>query len=438
MKTVFSKIHFLLFALLLACAMMFAVSQFVTEANQLFLAITHAVDAFSIALIFFFLLKEINRASALHNNLQMREKYLSVTLNSLGEGVITTNAESIIQDMNPSAQVLTGWNEAEAIGKPLEKIYDVVNDETRKPFQNMIIRVLREGKPIDFENNTLLRKKDGTEIIISNSGSPIRDADGKITGVVLTFRDITASKLAEKAIRELNENLEKRVKERTEELEFFAYSVSHDLRAPLRTINGFSRILKSDYNERLDENGKNLLNSIAENAFKMDRLIEDLLKLSRLGKADLIKNPTNMQALVVSVIDDLEIQQRDKGVEIVTNNLPEANCDKGLIKQVWVNLISNAVKYSARNAKPKVEIGYALKNGTDAYYVKDNGIGFDMQDAHRLFSICERLPSAEEFEGTGIGLVIASRVIKKHGGRIFAEAESGKGASFYFTLPEIN
>jgi len=253
-----------------------------------------------------------------------------------------------------------------------------------------------------------------------------------------TLNSLGEHQSAEKAARELNENLEVRVKKRTEDLEFFAYSVSHDLRAPLRAINGFAKILKQDYKETLDENGKHLLSTIAGNAQRMDRLIEDLLKLSRLGKAELKKTSTNMQTLVADVIDDLQFTYKIPQVEFVLNNLPAADCDTGLMKQVWTNLLSNAAKYSAKNPYPKIEVGFTQKEGADVYYVKDNGVGFDMQHAGKLFGIFQRLHSADEFEGTGVGLVIVQRVIKKHGGRVFAESESGKGASFYFTLPEMN
>lgn len=253
-----------------------------------------------------------------------------------------------------------------------------------------------------------------------------------------TLNSLGKHQSAEKTVRELNENLEARVKERTEDLEFFAYSVSHDLRAPLRAINGFAKILKEDYKETLDENGKHLLSTIAGNAQRMDRLIEDLLKLSRLGKAELKKTPTNMQTLVADVIDDLQFTHKIPPVEFVMNSLPAAECDTGLMKQVWTNLLSNAAKYSAKNPNPKIEVGFTHKEGTDVYYVKDNGVGFDMQHADKLFGVFQRLHSADEFEGTGVGLVIVQRVIKRHGGRVFAESESGKGASFYFALPEMN
>lgn len=253
-----------------------------------------------------------------------------------------------------------------------------------------------------------------------------------------TLNNLKEVKAAKAIVKELNEDLEKRVKERTEDLEFFAYSVSHDLRSPLRSINGFAKILKEDYRNVLDDNAKNLLNSIASNAQKMDRLIEDLLKLSRLEKTELGKTSTDMNALVNGVVDDIKFLNKSTPVEIIMNPMPAADCDTGMMKQVWVNLISNAVKYSAKTPNPKVEIGYEQKDGSPLYYVKDNGVGFDMQHAGKLFSVFQRLHAADEYEGTGVGLVIVQRVIKKHGGRVFAEAKPGKGASFYFELPNNN
>ncbi len=253
-----------------------------------------------------------------------------------------------------------------------------------------------------------------------------------------TLNSLGEHQSAEKAARELNENLEVRVKERTEDLEFFAYSVSHDLRAPLRAINGFAKILKEDCKETLDENGKHLLSTIASNAQRMDRLIEDLLNLSRLGRAELRKSSINMQTLVAGVVDDLKLSNQNFAAEVIMNTLPNAHCDIGLMRQVWINLLSNAAKYSANNPAAKIEVGFTQKGGADVYYVKDNGVGFDMQHADKLFGIFQRLHTADEFKGTGVGLVIVQRVIKKHGGRVFAESESGKGASFYFALPEMN
>ncbi len=253
-----------------------------------------------------------------------------------------------------------------------------------------------------------------------------------------TLDSLVKSKSTTKSIREQNEELENRVKERTEELEFFIYSVSHDLRAPLRTINGFSKILRDEYMMKCDADGKSLISTIASSAQQMDHLVENMLRLARLGKSELRKSPTDMKALVNEVISDMKTLHLHHAMEIVMNDLPEADCDSGLMKQVWTNLISNAVKYSAKHPSPKVEIGYGKKNGSDFYYVKDNGVGFDMQYAHKLFGAFQRLHHADEFEGTGVGLVIVSRVIKKHGGRVFAESESGKGASFYFALPEKN
>ena len=220
-----------------------------------------------------------------------------------------------------------------------------------------------------------------------------------------------------------------------EELESFSYSVSHDLRAPLRAITGFSRMLMDDYNATLDDNGKRILSVIGMNAEKMGKLIDDLLTFSRLGRKELTKENLDMNNLVESVLSDID-KKIINHAQIVINPLPAALSDHVLMRQVMANLVSNAIKYSSKEEKPFVEIG-AIQNKEDGpvYYVKDNGVGFDMKYYNKLFGVFQRLHSSEEFEGTGIGLAIVHRIISKHGGRVWCEGKVNEGATFYFTVP---
>lgn len=218
------------------------------------------------------------------------------------------------------------------------------------------------------------------------------------------------------------------------ELESFTYSVSHDLRAPLRAIDGFANIMHEDYIHTLDEEGKRLLGVIQFNAKKMGALIDDLLAFSRLGRKEIQKINVNMQELVNKVLLEADKMLNHKAAVKVEQILP-APADYTLMYQVLVNLISNAIKYSAKTKYPKIEIKSEQKNGEVIYSVKDNGAGFDMQYAHKLFGVFQRLHSQEEFEGTGVGLAIVQRIINKHGGKVWAEAELGKGATFNFSLP---
>lgn len=239
------------------------------------------------------------------------------------------------------------------------------------------------------------------------------------------------------ALFQLNKNLEKKNEELeyvNKELESFSYSVSHDLRAPLRALDGYSNILKEDYSKVLDDEGKRLLGSIQYNAKKMGALVDDLLSFSRLGKKEIQKSKTNMHETVESVLNEIRGSMPHKAA-IKINTLLSANADHFLLQQVWVNLISNAIKYSKKNENPHVEIGSAKSESEITYYIKDNGAGFSMDYVDKLFGVFQRLHSEKEFEGTGIGLAIVQRIIVKHGGRVWAEAKLNEGATFYFTLP---
>ncbi len=246
---------------------------------------------------------------------------------------------------------------------------------------------------------------------------------------------------AQLALLRLNEELEQRVIERTRSLEYanreleaFSYSVSHDLRAPLRAVVGFSNILIEDFGESLGEDGQRILRVIENNSLKMGSLIDDLISFARIGKKDLQTHETDMNALVNSVINDLNLREHNT-LEIEINDLPPSQCDAKLIAQVLHNLLSNAMKYSALNPKPKITIEAHLENGTVIYSVHDNGVGFDMKYYDKLFGVFQRLHSNPEFEGTGIGLALVKRIIDKHGGRIWAEGKINEGATFRFSLP---
>jgi signal transduction histidine kinase len=242
-------------------------------------------------------------------------------------------------------------------------------------------------------------------------------------------------------IQRFNQKLELTIEQRThdleianKELEAFSYSVSHDLRAPLRSINGFSGILMEDYGHLLGEEGIQTLKSIMRNGTRMGQLIDDLLAFSRLGKQHVAKLNLNMTTLAKTVYDDLKEQYGNKG-EVVINPLPEIKGDRSMLRQVMQNLISNALKYSMKKDNPLVEIGAYRENGENVYYVKDNGAGFNMQYYDKLFGVFQRLHSATDFEGTGVGLALVHRIILKHDGRIWAEGKENEGATFYFSLP---
>lgn len=255
----------------------------------------------------------------------------------------------------------------------------------------------------------------------------------------LSFQKQEKKKTAVELINSNKEvdELEKRVKERTEDLESFSYSVSHDLRTPLRAINGYANMLEEDYSSVLDAEGKRFLGEVRSNAKKMGALIDDLLTFSRLGRKGISKSLVDMNKLFESVLSEIN-QSTTHHAEIKFNNLLPAVVDYNLFQQVFTNLLANAIKYSSKKEKPLIEIKSERKNGELIYSFSDNGVGFDMQYVHKLYGVFQRLHSNEEFSGTGVGLSIVQRIIHKHDGKVWAEGKEGQGATFYFSLPDRN
>lgn len=219
------------------------------------------------------------------------------------------------------------------------------------------------------------------------------------------------------------------------ELEAFSYSVSHDLRAPLRAIDGFSRILLEDHGSKLDGDAPRLLGVIRSNTQNMGRLIDDLLAFSRLGRKQIERSQIDMTEVARNVFAQLDPTSSEPASHFCLEALPSAQGDPAMVRQVFTNLISNALKYSRTNEQQRIQVGGYSQSGERVYYVKDNGVGFEMDYADKLFGVFQRLHSAEEFEGTGVGLAIVQRIIHRHGGRVWAEGKVNEGATFYFTLP---
>jgi PAS domain S-box-containing protein len=260
---------------------------------------------------------------------------------------------------------------------------------------------------------------------------PILNSDAQVDYIVAEARDITSLKLTEATLREQTLQLEAVNKE----LEAFTYSVSHDLRAPLRGIIGFTTILEEEYSNKLDDEAKRITAVIKNNTLKMGNLVDDLLVFSRMGRQDIVKTSINTWLMIHEVIEELSPKNDERIIEWVIQSLPWINADINTIRQVWVNLISNAIKYSGNNKHPRIEIGAFRHEGQTAFFIKDNGVGFDEKYKDKLFKVFQRLHGTEEFEGTGIGLALVEKIVSKHGGKVWAHGEVNKSASFYFSLP---
>jgi light-regulated signal transduction histidine kinase (bacteriophytochrome) len=243
-------------------------------------------------------------------------------------------------------------------------------------------------------------------------------------------------------IQTLNTELEQRVKERTaqlemmvKELEAFTYSISDDMRAPLRAIDGFSRVLVEEYKDKLDKEGQRLIEIMRANASSISQLIDGLLTFSRLGHQPLEQTDINMKELAKSVFDELNAGHKDRHIELTVQDLAPTFGDRAMIRQIFYNLLSNAVKFTRPKDKAAIEIGFRMEGDRPTYYVRDNGVGFDMQYSSKLFGVFQRLHNVDEFEGAGVGLALVQRIILRHGGRVWAEGKPNEGATFYFTLP---
>jgi len=304
-----------------------------------------------------------------------------------------------------------------------------------------VAQYTREGRT-EFSQEYRILTKSGDIRWIDDRTWIRRGSDGAVTHYQGISIDITERRRAEEEVRRLNEDLERRVRERTaqleainRELESFSYSVSHDLRAPLRTIDGFCEILLNDYHTKLDDQGKDYLARVRLASQHMARLIDDLLKLSRVIRSEFRYEMVDLSALVRDVAETYRQNNIQHKVDLVIREGVKVRGDVNLLRIAVTNLLDNAWKFTGRIADPRIEFGTAIIDGENVCYIRDNGAGFDMAYADKLFGAFQRLHSADEFPGTGIGLATVKRIINRHGGRVWAESEMQKGATFYFTLP---
>jgi len=333
--------------------------------------------------------------------------------------LVTISAEGKITDVNNASISITGVPREELIGTDFSHYFT----EPEKAQEGYRL-VFEKGFVADYP--LTIKHKNGKLTDVLYNASVYKDDKGNVLGVFAAARDVTQSKNTEEQLREVNK-----------ELEGFSYSVSHDLRAPLRAINGYSKILQEDYATKMDVDGISSLNAILNNSKKMGELIDGLLAFSRLGKKEITISEIDMNNLVTSVREEV-MYGNSTEIEFKIDDLIPAKGQQILIKQIWVNLISNAIKYSKHNPNIIIQIGSYYKDNLVVYYVKDNGAGFDMQYYDKLFGVFQRLHSQQEFEGTGIGLAIVQKIITRHKGTVWAESKVNEGSCFYFSLPIIN
>ena len=351
--------------------------------------------------------------------------------------VAITDQKGIIRYANENFCKISKYTAGELIGQD----HRIINSGYHpKEFIKNLWTTIANGKI--WKGELKNKAKDGTIYWVDTTIVPFLDEKEKPYQYVAIRADITERKQGEEKIIDLNIDLEKKIKERTqqlkksnEELETFSYSVSHDLRAPLRGIIGFASILEEDYGNVLDDEGKRITAVIKSNTIKMGQLIDDLLAFSRMGRQDILKTNIDTSKMVEEVIEELTPRVKKENIHWTIHSLPKVNGDLNTIRQVWINLISNAMKYSGNKEKQCIEIGFADQGRQFVFYVKDNGVGFDEKYKDKLFKVFQRLHGAEEFEGTGVGLALVEKIISKHGGKVWAEGKTNEGACFYFSLP---
>ena len=350
------------------------------------------------------------------------------------DGILILAETGMVVDVNPFLITLLGFSHEEFLGKAIWELgffkdvwansdkFEELKEKDYVRYEHLPLETI-DGQKIEVEFISNVYLVDGRKVIQCN------------------IRDVTARRKAEEALRQFNANLEQRVIERTaqlevanKELEAFSYSVSHDLRAPLRAISGFSRIVLEDHSATLDADGVRYLQLVDKGAQQMGQLIDDLLTFSRTGRHPLTVKTVSTADIVNACLSDLQGMQENRHVNISIGELPDCEADASLLKQVWLNLLANALKYTRKRDPAVITIGSRREGGTDSYFVQDNGAGFDMKYADKLFGVFQRLHLADDYEGTGVGLALVQRIVQRHGGRVWTEAKVDLGATFHFTL----
>ncbi len=379
--------------------------------------------------------RDVTQRKLIEEKLRLSAVYTRSLIEASLDPLVTISREGKITDVNTATEKITGVSRKDLVGSDFCN-YFTEPENARKGYE----QVFKMGFVQDYA--LAIRHPRGKVTDVLYNAAIFRGANGEVEGVFAAARDVSESKQAQKKISKLNEELEARVAARTEELrklnkelESFNYAVAHDLRAPLRHIHGFAELLAEEAAPVLTESSKHHLDTIQDSVSHMGRLLEDLLSLSRLGRQELRKRPVGLNALVRDVVTLLQPETKGREIEWQIEELPCIECDPALMKQVLFNLLSNALKFTKYRKPAVIEIGEILLGGENVVFIRDNGVGFNMKYADKLFGVFQRLHRQQDFEGTGVGLAIVQRIVDRHGGCVWAEAELDKGATFYLSLP---
>jgi PAS domain S-box-containing protein len=350
---------------------------------------------------------------------------LATIVASSADAIVGKTLAGVVTSWNEAAHRLFGYSAEEMLGSSILRIVP----PEREAEEHAILAAVAAGEARRFDS--VRRREDGRRIDVSITSSPVRDARGRVIGISTVNRDITDRKAAEIALA----NAKDAAESASRELEAFSYSVAHDLRAPLRGMNGFAQVLLDAYKDKFDAEGQDWLREIVLNAQKMAALIDALLGLSRVTRSELHRESVDLSALATAAVAQLRAREPQRDVALVVPPSLHASFDPVLARALVENLVGNAWKFTSKAPAARIELGTTQKDGAPAFFVKDNGAGFDMTYAGKLFAPFQRLHNAQEFPGTGIGLATVQRIVRRHGGRVWAEGAVGAGATFYFTVP---